>query len=140
MSRSKHKWKPASWINNLIMKRCLCAFLARDRVLLICFRFFFFFLKKVHLLSCPQFFISFIFIIAVLLLIKYALSKHFRNKNQGFVNYRDHDSISAVCVCYTNRKDTQKSVNGDCLWEAELVIHRKCPKGFSFGAFLMTQW
>ena len=85
--------------------------------------FFFFFLKKVHLLSCPQFFISSIFIIAVLLLIKYALSKHFRNKNQGFVNYREHDSISAVCVCYTNRKNTQKPVNGDCLWEAELVIH-----------------
>ena len=101
---------------------------------------FFFFLKKVHLLSCPQFFISSIFIIAVLLLIKYALSKHFRNKNQGFVNYREHDSISAVCVCVIQTKDTQKPVNGDCLWEAELVIHRKCPKGFSFGAFLMTQW
>ena len=33
-----------------------------------------------------------------------------------------------VCVCYTNRKDTQKPVNGDCLWEGELVIHRKHPK------------
>lgn len=33
------------------------------------------FLKKVHLLSCPRLFISSIFMIAVLLLIKYALLK-----------------------------------------------------------------
>ena len=57
------------------MKRRLCPFLPRDRVLLIRFRF----KKKVHLISDPQLFMSSAFITATLFIIfKYALSKHFR--------------------------------------------------------------
>ena len=60
---------------------------------------------------------------------------HFWNKNQGFVNYREHDSISGVCVCCTNRKDTQKPVNGDCLGKQNWWVTENVLKNFHLELF-----
>lgn len=51
----------------------------------------------------------------MLIILKYALLKCFRKKNQGFVQYIEHDSISVVyvcvCVCVIQTERYKKPAN-----------------------------